>query len=315
MERPKYLKYCPKLNTVTGSITASLLMCQLEYWFDKVDGKAFYKFLEPCQHKLCKKGDSWTEELGFSLAEFRSAFKRIGKVYKSKKAYLESADPFDGKPYLSYYDRIKKLTFYIRNPQTFAEFVGNALSASGYNKDYASSHILTPSQRLDKIPYEHIVALFKKHCPSLKSFAHLTPTCKRNLVRLWKQFAQKGADILPQLEQVFKLVEASDFLCGRLPSSTWHAQLQWIVHPDKFMHILSGKYAPFDTSNSITSPSTSLSTSWPTPYIPPQHPHKLRAFDCVESHHFDLAHLEAREQAHQLACFTSKMHKITPSSL
>lgn len=109
--------YYPELVQRTGSINAALMMAQLEFWFKVTGSKPFYKFLEPCGHELYKKGDSWAEELGMSSSEIRSAFKRIGTIYKSKRAFTESQDVFKGKPYASYYDRIRKTTYYLRNTE------------------------------------------------------------------------------------------------------------------------------------------------------------------------------------------------------
>ena len=122
----KTLVYQPKLTKLTGSINAALLMSQLEFWFKNQSGKPFYKFLEPCHHAAYREGDSWQEELAVSTTEFRSAFKRIGVAYKSKKAFLESPDRFRGKYYASYYDRIRKMTFYYRN-DTAVEAVFKAI--------------------------------------------------------------------------------------------------------------------------------------------------------------------------------------------
>lgn len=110
------ITYYPELNSITGSVTSSILLSQLEYWFGKTKGKPFYKFLEPCiNNPLYKKGDSWTEELHFSKAEFRTASKRICKVYKSKKEFADATDKFENKFYLAYTDKIKGLTYYCRN--------------------------------------------------------------------------------------------------------------------------------------------------------------------------------------------------------
>lgn len=147
----KNLRYCPELNVLTGSITASLLMCQLEYWFKKTASKPFYKFLSPCEDMHYHIGDSWTEELGFTKAEFRTAFHKIGKVYKTKKAYKESNDPFEGKLYLSYYDRIRKLTYYMRNDALVNKLLANQHCEPAYSEDYLSSKIKPhKSYRLDK---------------------------------------------------------------------------------------------------------------------------------------------------------------------
>ena len=107
--------YYKDLNNYTGSVTATILMTQLEYWFSKMNGQRFFKFLEPCERMDYKEGDSWVEELGFSKYEFRTAFAKIGKAYKSKNEYLSSQDQFAGELYLSYYDRLERRTYYIRN--------------------------------------------------------------------------------------------------------------------------------------------------------------------------------------------------------
>jgi len=111
----KKICYYPELVNVTESINAALMMSQLEFWFKAREGKSFYKFLEPCEHERYRKGDSWQEELGMSSSEIRSAFKKIGMPYKSKKAFNEAEDIFKGKYYASYYDRIRKMTYYFRN--------------------------------------------------------------------------------------------------------------------------------------------------------------------------------------------------------
>lgn len=111
----KKICYYPELVNYTESITAALMMSQLEFWFKAREGRSFYKFLEPCEHERYKEGDSWQEELGMSGSEIRSAFKKIGMPYKSKKAFNEAEDIFKGKYYASYYDRIRKVTYYFRN--------------------------------------------------------------------------------------------------------------------------------------------------------------------------------------------------------
>lgn len=117
----KKVCYYPELVTITESITAALMMSQLEFWFKTREGKSFYKFLEPCEHERYKEGDSWQEELGMSSSEIRSAFKKIGMPYKSKKAFKEAEDIFKGKYYASYYDRIRKVTYYFRNTSKVKE--------------------------------------------------------------------------------------------------------------------------------------------------------------------------------------------------
>ena len=58
--------YRKELNKLTGSVTASILLQQLIFYASQKKYKPFYKFIEPCSNELYRKGDSWTEELGFT---------------------------------------------------------------------------------------------------------------------------------------------------------------------------------------------------------------------------------------------------------
>lgn len=109
------IPYVPELRPLTGSVTATILMQQLDYWFERhPDG--FYKFQDASpDNPAYKLGDSWAEELNFSVAELRSAFDAIGHRHKSKTEWAESTDPFHGKFYCCYTDRRTRLTFYFRN--------------------------------------------------------------------------------------------------------------------------------------------------------------------------------------------------------
>lgn len=72
------ITYRPALNKITGSVLSTILLQQALYWWKKSGKKRFYKFKDKCNHALYIEGDSWCEELGFTLREFDSALKRIG---------------------------------------------------------------------------------------------------------------------------------------------------------------------------------------------------------------------------------------------
>jgi len=109
------ITYYPSLREQVGSINAALLVAHLENCFEGAKGKNFFKFMEPCGDRHYVEGQSWIEELQMTGTEFRTAFRHIGIMYKSKNEYNRSEDKFQGKMYLSYYDRMSKLTFYMRN--------------------------------------------------------------------------------------------------------------------------------------------------------------------------------------------------------
>jgi hypothetical protein len=138
------IPYVKELKQLDGikTISTCILMQQLEYWFDKMQGRSFYKFLSPCNSNvLYREQESWTEELGISEDEFRTCFDQIGTRYKSKALFDEvKDDPFKGKFYASYYDRIKGLTYYLRNNHVVDSVLDNLINGkdnapSGLSKD------------------------------------------------------------------------------------------------------------------------------------------------------------------------------------
>ena len=108
------IPYVKELHAIAGGVLGCLVMQQLDYWFEN-HPEGFYKFLLPADHPAYKDGDSWTEELGMSVDEFRTAFDKIGHRHKSKSEFDKANDKFQGKFYCSYVDRRSNLTYYFRN--------------------------------------------------------------------------------------------------------------------------------------------------------------------------------------------------------
>ena len=143
------IPYMPELRTYCQSITACLMMTQLEYRFAGMPN-GFYKFLSPCEHRLYKNGDSWTEELAFSEAEIRTAFENIGVRYRSKTLLTEcinqGSDPFKGKSYLSYVDVKNGLTYYIRNHEVAGTVIDSVLNNFKPVMEQADPDDISPSE-------------------------------------------------------------------------------------------------------------------------------------------------------------------------
>jgi len=87
---PKMIAYRPRLRSLAGSITATILLQQIVYRWTNNDFQPFYKYKEPCDADDCRPGDSWCEELGFSREEFDSALKRIAQKVSRNVAKDES---------------------------------------------------------------------------------------------------------------------------------------------------------------------------------------------------------------------------------
>jgi hypothetical protein len=120
----RVIAYSPEVSKKLGSVTAAILVGQLEFWFSKY--KTFWKFLEPNNSENYREGDSWTEELAMSKAEFKTAFSKVGIKYASQKEYEDAENKFikDGKEYLycSYTNKLTHITWYERNDAKVERF-------------------------------------------------------------------------------------------------------------------------------------------------------------------------------------------------
>ena len=96
--------------------------------------------MEPApNHYKYNEGDSWTEELGMTKEEFRTAFANIGIAYKSKNQFRDAENKFIQKDsegneieyyYASYFDRQQSLTYYIRNDELLDKDLTELIQAS-----------------------------------------------------------------------------------------------------------------------------------------------------------------------------------------
>lgn len=121
------ITYRPKLNQLTKSITATILLQQILYWWKKADCQDFYKFKAPCGHPDYKPEDSWTEELGMSLREFDTAIKVLKKLN-----YVETKSTFDRKTiYIVNFELLKAEldTLYSVNAESADSYITNAHTA------------------------------------------------------------------------------------------------------------------------------------------------------------------------------------------
>ena len=151
------IPYIKELRPFAKSVLSTILMRQLDYWFDIYNGETFYKFTEPVEEKneiapskkesKYKKGDSWTEELSISYEEFVTAFDNIGVRYKSKTQYLKALENDElfideegnEKYYCSYHDKLDKVTYYIRNHTLVDDLLADISSGVEMRKPKSTS--------------------------------------------------------------------------------------------------------------------------------------------------------------------------------
>lgn len=127
------IPYVKELREHTGSVTSTILMQQLDFWFAKYPN-GFYKFLSNCDHPACDEQRTWVVELGFSEDEFRTAFDNIGKRWTSKTKFEEAEDKFQEKFYCSYFNRREGKTYYFRNHKLVDSILDELTTVNGQSQ-------------------------------------------------------------------------------------------------------------------------------------------------------------------------------------
>lgn len=119
-EDKRIVAYRPSWKTMTGSVTSAILLQQIRFHWVNNGRKPFYKFFSRPEkgNKAYRPGDSFVEELGFTIDELRGALKRVGKRLKKKDFDNPNIlnDTFFG-----YFQDQKHLTWFYFNEAYFEE--------------------------------------------------------------------------------------------------------------------------------------------------------------------------------------------------
>lgn len=84
-------------------------------------------------------------------------------------------------------------------------------------------------------PYQKIVDLYHKTCPSLPKIRYLTDKRKKMIQARWKKYND-----LQTFEEVFRKAESSDFLSGR--SGKWTCSFDWLLVEANMIKVLENNY-------------------------------------------------------------------------
>lgn len=213
------IPYRKRLNKITGWVTASILLQQILYWAQREQFKPFYKFRAPCKHKWYKAGDSWTEELGFTPAEFDTAIKKIATKITTG---TNKADAYKGttpQHLVIYWTDSSRVSWYHLNVKLLGNFI-----MSIYLEDQESEDTLKSDN--DELPSsettpETTPETTSEDTPAQKSFKALATLCQYDLKTIDK--GQRGK--LNQAEKKLRKAGATPDLI--LSFGDWWYRFDW----------------------------------------------------------------------------------------
>lgn len=175
-EDKKVISYRPSWKNMTGSITSAILLQQIRFHWVNKGSKPFYKFFSPPQtgHDKYRIGDSWIEELGFTLAELRGAMKKVAKrLVKEDLEDLKSA--LDGH-FVGYFRDQNHVTWHYFNEDYFLEQVIKLYS--GKDEEHVP-HAKFPLSKNESSPHmlnSHLAKDDLARCEINASILSETPT-------------------------------------------------------------------------------------------------------------------------------------------
>ena len=94
------------------------------------------------------------------------------------------------------------------------------------------------SEQAKEMTITAIIEVFNELCPSLSKVLKSSPKRRRSINARQKD----GMASLKDWENVFKKVEASDFLTGRRSGTDWRATFDWLIKPDNMTKVIEGNY-------------------------------------------------------------------------
>ena len=267
MKHTYFIKFDPRIKRLTGCDRATLILEKIEFFFSK-QPNGFYKFIEPCSHRLYKKFDSWSEELGCDRKCFTRSWEKIAFRHKSRSAFNEAKDKFEGKLYASFYDRNRNQMFFIRNHElaneTLKEFYKPKKST--LKKDNTQSKKTTDSLASKPLRNGHSGRSYKdvKRTPPelFENNSHAGNEIIKKMIEIWTVIVQEGrgeielkGKIIPFLKKALTdkfnnclkkwkdyciSIASSKYLMGEKVS--WKADIDWALKFESIRKVLSGNY-------------------------------------------------------------------------
>jgi len=257
------LPYRKELREIAGGVAATIFLSQLLYWV-KRKGNGFYKFKTPSEgNQYYKAGDSWCEELGFSVDELDGAIKKLKAANLLDKKTLPDRRTIWTLNLELLSDKLSKL----KAPTEFTQ-MGNSQLRNRENPSYVNGNFPVTKTGNSQLPYNtETTTEITTETTSESSSLSLANARTREANASDDDFSQKRTDNFsplvqnsakpkkfqkPTIEQIrayckeagkdidaetfFDFYEAKGWVVGRSPMKDWKAAVRnWAKNESQFL--------------------------------------------------------------------------------
>lgn len=242
------LPYRKELREIAGGVAATIFLGQLLYWV-KRKGNGFYKFKTPSENNpYYKKGDSWCEELGFSVDELDGAIKKLKAANLLDKKTLPDRRTIWTLNLELLSDKLSKL-------KATTEFtqMGKPELRNRENPSYVNGNFPVTKTGKEQLPYNTEITTETTSESSSLSLANartreatpaddFSPPVREPAKKFQKPTIEQirayckeaGKDI--DAEAFFDFYEAKGWVVGRAPMKDWKAAVRnWAKNESQFL--------------------------------------------------------------------------------
>lgn len=203
-EDKRLITYRPRLNEITGRVTATILLQQVLFRAQQIDYQPFYKFRAPCSHALYREGDSWTEELGFTVREFDTALGTIGTKVRKGNNKSEALEGTSVQNLVIYWTDANRVTWYLLNvgllEQMLEKLYANCASSNYQVNPHPASTRKVPKAQLPISEttiedIERVVGVLTNYGVSKGVATELAVTTSLESIEEWIQYIEAARGI------------------------------------------------------------------------------------------------------------------------
>ena len=241
---------------IVEDLVAGILLSQIIFWhLPNTDGEGKLRVHREGRLWLAKGREDWWEECRISPKQFD----RASTMMVTQGLLMKKTFKFKGVPTVHVSLNSQKLLTSVkwiltkgengnypkgkmdipqRSISSITEITTESTTESTVLVGQGDPPVQPPENKIPNPPYQQILNLYHQTCtPPLPKIRELNPSRKQAVRNRWN-----GNPDIKYFLELFKKVNASDFLCGRTEKPWLGCNFDWIMKLQNFNKILEGNY-------------------------------------------------------------------------